>query len=70
MRRAGSQRIADLPIGTHCWLRHHRGNREAVVPIFIGRGAPFCTPTGPDLFGFFGVWFRWRKQSSAVNPRE
>ena len=40
MRSARWQSIADLPIGAHRGLQHHRRNREGVVPIFIGRGAP------------------------------
>jgi hypothetical protein len=37
-----SQDVADLPVEAHGGLRHHKRHGEAVVPIFIGRGAtPF-----------------------------
>jgi hypothetical protein len=39
MRSARSQSVADLPIGACGGLRHHWGNGERIVPIFIDRGA-------------------------------
>jgi len=39
-RSAESQTVADLRIGARGRLEHHSAHGEAIVPIFIDRGAP------------------------------
>jgi hypothetical protein len=48
-RSARSYAVADLPSGARGGLRHHSAHYgEAIVPIFIGRGAPIFQVFWPE----------------------